>query len=104
MVRSLVCLALLAALRGCQRPWYRRDYQQALETLYTTALALTLDRWAFALHWFGTNVTTFSQFGSSETEVNTLTSTSHLGFTRNLAAGGQLLADFANSFVYTASG
>jgi hypothetical protein len=83
---------------------HSRDYQTAKETLYETALTLTLDRWAFQLQWHGTNNTTFSQFGSSATEVNQLTSNSDLGFTRNLASGGQILADFANSMVFTASG
>src|SRR5262249_25780696 len=81
-----------------------REYQQALENLYTVALTLTLDRFEFDLHWFGTNNTVFSQFGSSDTELNTLTTTSNLGFTKNFAAGGQLLVDFANSFVFTFSG
>ncbi|HEY1860063.1 MAG TPA: hypothetical protein VGG61_06900, partial [Gemmataceae bacterium] len=83
---------------------HSRQFQQALENLYTVALTLTLDRFEFDLHWFGTNNTVFSQFGSSDTEVNTLTTTSHLGFTKNFAAGGQLLVDFANSFVFTFSG
>ena len=83
---------------------HSRDYQLAMETLYTISLTLTLDRWAFALQWFGTNNTTFTQFGSSVTEDNTLASNSSFGFTKNLAAGGQLLANFANSFVFTASG
>jgi outer membrane protein TolC len=80
---------------------HSREYQQALENLYLTALTLTLDRYDFALHWFGTNNTTYSHFGSSDTELSTLTTASHLGFSRSLAAGGQLLVDFANSFVFT---
>jgi outer membrane protein TolC len=83
---------------------HSREFQQALENLYGVALTLTLDRFEFDLHWFGTNNTVFSHFGSSDTEVNTLTTTSNLGFTKNLAAGGQLLVDFANSFVFTFSG
>jgi hypothetical protein len=83
---------------------HSRDYQLALEALYTTALTLTLDRYNFELHWHGTNNTFFTQFGSSATENNTLTSNSDLGFTRNLASGGQFLLDFANSLVFTASG
>jgi outer membrane protein TolC len=83
---------------------HSRDYQFALETLYTTALSLTLERWAFAMHWHGLSTATFSQFGSSETELNTLTVNSDHGFTRQFAAGGQLLLDFTNSFVFTGSG
>ncbi|MDB5312382.1 MAG: hypothetical protein JWO38_6584 [Gemmataceae bacterium] len=79
-----------------------REYQTALEDVYLSALALTLNRFEFALHWFGRNGTNNTHFGSGgpPTETSTLTSNSELGFTRNLAAGGQLLVDFANSLVF----
>ncbi len=83
-----------------------REYQTALEGVYLSALSLTLNRFEFDLHWFGRNGTTFTHFGSSSTpiETNTLTSNSKLGFTRNLAAGGQLVVDFANSFLVEYTG
>jgi outer membrane protein TolC len=81
-----------------------REYQTQLETLYLSALALTLNRFEFALHWFATNNTLWNQFGSTETGVNNLTTTSNAGFTRNLSWGGQLLVDFANSYVFQFSG
>jgi hypothetical protein len=81
-----------------------REYQTALEAVYLIALSLTLNRYEFALHWFGTTATTFTHFGSDGTETNTLDSESHLGFTRNFAAGGQLLVDFANSMVFEFTG
>src|SRR5207253_10346457 len=83
-----------------------RDYQTALEQVYLTALGLTLNRYEFDLHWFGRNSTTFTHFGSGSTptELNTLTVNSEVGFTRNLAAGGQLLVDFANSIVLEYTG
>src|SRR5207237_10802912 len=70
------------------------------------ALALTLNRWDFALHWLATNATTYPHFGAGgfPTETNTLSVNSRLGFTRNLAAGGQLLVDFANSLVWEFTG
>ena len=79
-----------------------RENQTALEDVYLTALALTLNRFEFALQWFGRNSTAFTHFGSggAPTETNTLSSNSNLGFTRNFAAGGQLLVDFANSLVF----
>ncbi len=76
-----------------------REYQSALEDVYLSALALTLNRFEFAVQWFGRNTSTFSWFGSGPTENNTFTSASDLGFTKNFAAGGQLLADFANTVV-----
>src|SRR5207302_9421472 len=81
-----------------------REYQTQLDNLYLTALALTLNRFEFDCHWFLTNQTLWTHFGSSDTEVNTLSTASTFGFTRNLYAGGQLLAEFANSFLITFSG
>jgi outer membrane protein TolC len=83
---------------------HSREYQTALETVYLSALGLTLNRFDFACHWFLTNNTVFTQFGSSVTENNTLSTASTFGFTRNLYAGGQFLAEIANSFVFTFSG
>ncbi len=81
-----------------------RDYQTQLETLYLSALALTLNRFDFALHWFLTNNTIYQQFGSTETGINNLTTSSSSGFTRNLSWGGQLMVDFANSYVFQFNG
>ncbi len=80
------------------------DYQIQLENLYLTALTLTLNRFEFDLHWLGTNDTTFTHFGSGADELNTLTTTSNLGFTKACAAGGQLMLDFANTFVFQYAG
>jgi outer membrane protein TolC len=81
-----------------------REYQTALETLYLTALGLTLNRFEFDCHWFLTNDTLWTEFGSSDTEINTLNPASTFGFTRNLYAGGQFMAEIANSFLITFSG
>ncbi|HUE71559.1 MAG TPA: TolC family protein [Pirellulaceae bacterium] len=84
-----------------------REYQTAEENLYLTALRLTLARFQFDLQWFLTNDTTYRHFGSGGSangETNTLSSLTGFGFRRNLAAGGQLLVDFANSLVYQYTG
>jgi outer membrane protein TolC len=81
-----------------------RDYAFALDQLYLTALGLTLNRFEFDCHWFLTNNTLFTQFGSSDTEVNTLNTNSTFGFTRNLYAGGQFMAEFVNNVLITFSG
>ncbi len=81
-----------------------REYHNQLDNLYLTALALTLNRFEFDCHWFLTNDTLWTHFGSSATEVNTLDTTTAFGFTRNLYAGGQLLVEFVNSFLITFSG
>jgi outer membrane protein TolC len=83
-----------------------REYQTALEQVYLTALGLTLNRYEFDLHWFARNATAFTHSGSGSvpTESNQLTINSEAGFTRKLAAGGQLLVDFANSIVLEYTG
>jgi len=84
-----------------------RDYQTELERLYLSALSLSLERFEFDLQWFGGNNTFYDHFGTGGAdgnERNLLTTSSGLGFTRNFAAGGQLLADFANTFVWQFTG
>jgi outer membrane protein TolC len=86
---------------------HSREYQAALERLYLTALTLTLNRFEFETQWFLRNRTLFtSNAPGTASEANALTSNTNLGFQRSLAAGGQLVVDFANSFVleYTGSG
>lgn len=85
---------------------HSREYQTTLEDLYTTALTLTFNRFEFACRWFARNNTMFTHFGSgsANNEQNTLTTSSNAGFTRNLATGGQLMVDFANSFVFEFAG
>lgn len=83
---------------------HSREYQQALENLYSTSLTLTLDRWEFAMHWYGIQNTTVNWFGAGDTRVTTVNAINDLGFTKSFAAGGQLIVDFANSFVFTYSG
>ena len=83
-----------------------REYQTALESVYLVALALTLNRFEFDVRWFGRNATTYTLAGSGgpPRETSTLAVNSDLGFTRSFAAGGQLVADFANAFVYEYAG
>ena len=79
-----------------------RDYQTELEQLYLVSLALTLERFEFAVQWFGFTETFFRHFGTSSVddpstgivdgnESNTLRTSSTLGLTRAFPAGGQLL-------------
>ncbi len=83
-----------------------RDYQLAREQLYLVALSLTLNRFEFATQWFGGIGPSFTRVGSGSlpTESNTLNVTGGFGFTRFLPAGGQLLTNFANSFVWEFTG
>ena len=83
-----------------------REYQTQREGVYLIALGLTLNRFEFDARYFGRNSTGLARVGASglPTESNTLTTASDAGLTRNFAAGGQLLTDFANSFVWEFTG
>jgi outer membrane protein TolC len=83
-----------------------REYQLAREQLYAVALALTLNRFEFATQWFGGVGPSFTRVGSGgiPTETNTLTAAGGFGLTRFLTAGGQLLTNFANGFVWEFTG
>ena len=80
--------------------------QSSLEDVYIQALSLSLNRFDFDCQWFGRSGVDYLRTGASSLpgESNLLTNTSDLGFTRNFAAGGQLLVDFANSFVWEFTG
>lgn len=83
-----------------------REYQAAREQVYLVALALTLNRFEFATQWFGGFGPTYSRVGAGSlpTEANTLSVAGAAGFSRFLPAGGQLLTNFANSFVWEFTG
>jgi hypothetical protein len=83
---------------------HSREYQTALENLYIAALTLTLNRFDFAMHWYAINNSMMTWFGAGETAERTANVSNDVGFTRNLAAGGQLIVDFANSFVFAFGG
>jgi outer membrane protein TolC len=85
---------------------HSREYQTQLEGVYLSALALTLNRFDFAIQWFGRQSLDYTHIGASSlpAESNTLRLARNRGFNQNLAAGGQLLVDFANSFVWEFTG
>ncbi len=81
-----------------------REYQSAMEDVYLSALALTLNRFEFSLHWFSRPVTTYSHFGvpGLPNGANSLTQFQNLGYSENFAAGGQLMVELLNGlFVQT---
>lgn len=79
-----------------------REYQTELEGVYLAALSLTLNRFEFDIRWFLRRNTLFGY--DEGNNASTLSSSTNFGFTRNFAAGGQLVADFANALVYEFSG
>ncbi len=85
---------------------HSRDYQSQIEQLYFAALAFTLERFEFSTRWFARQGTTFSSNGTpgSPNDSRLLSLNQGVGFSRSLPAGGQLLVDFANSFVWQFAG
>lgn len=87
-----------------------REYQFQLENLYLTALDLSLERFEFQLQWLGGNTTYYEFLGNQISgrgaglESNSVTTNSGLGFSRSFTSGGQLLVDFANTFVWEFTG
>lgn len=100
---------------------HSRDYQQQLETFYLSALDVTFERFRFTAQWFATNDTTFtaagpaaaSQRGPSASNgivgplgrsSSTLNVVNDIQRQKLFGAGGQLLVEFANSFVWQFAG
>lgn len=83
---------------------HSREYQNALEDVYLTALSLTQERFQFDLQGFARNNTNFAPSGRGDNERNTLTTASNLGFNKAFTSGAQLLVEFANSWVWEFAG
>jgi outer membrane protein TolC len=78
-----------------------RDYQRQKESVYTSALNLTFERYVFDNHY---GVSSSYQWASVDSNGNgpksrAGTLTSEFSVTRTLASGGLLVFDFANSII-----
>ncbi|MBX7165815.1 MAG: TolC family protein [Pirellulales bacterium] len=86
---------------------HSRDYQTEIEKVYLAALRLTFERFELDTQVFagtGANYFHAGTGGSAGNETNTLTVPSDVTVRQNLASGGQLLANFANQFVWEFTG
>ncbi|HEY2840559.1 MAG TPA: TolC family protein [Pirellulales bacterium] len=88
---------------------HSRDYQQQLETFYLAALDVTFERFRFTAQWFGTNDTTYATHGPAAPGAfgqssSTLSVVNDIQRQKLFGAGGQLLVEFANSFVWQFAG
>ena len=88
--RSSIELALL----------HSRDYQNQVEQLHLGALGLSSNRFEFDTQWFGRTGTQYSGNGRNSFAARNITQSTNIGFSRQLAAGGQLAASLANSLVW----
>jgi len=88
---------------------HSRDYQQQLETFYLAALDVTFERFRFTAQWFGTNRTTYHTNGPAAPGAlgqssSSLSVVNDIQRQKLFGAGGQLLVEFANSFVWQFAG
>jgi len=83
-----------------------REYQTQVESLFLDALAVSFERFEFDVHWFAGTALRYDHagHGGPPDESNRLSLDNSSSLQQNLAGGGQLLADFANSFVWEFTG
>ena len=83
-----------------------REYQDAREDLYLTALPVTSERFSFAAQWFAAE-RLVREWAGKETSIghqNNWTANSNTGFTKLFSTGALLLFNFANQTVFNLAG
>jgi hypothetical protein len=83
-----------------------REYQNAREDLYLTALPVTLERFGFAAQFFAVGQA-FREWAGRQTPEghrNDWTLNSNVGFSKLFSTGALMLANFANSTVFNLGG
>lgn len=89
---------------------HSRDFQSQLETLYLSALDVTFERFRFDTQFFGGYATSYEARGRAApggtASILNLRSSPSTNFRaqRLLASGGQVVTEFANSFVWQFAG
>lgn len=79
---------------------HSRDYQTQFEQVYLTALALSGNRFEFDTQWAGGVGTTYTASGADLGDQRLLQVSDRLGFSRNLAGGGQFATNILNSLFW----
>ncbi len=79
---------------------HSRDYQTQFEQVYLSALTLTGNRFEFDTQWAGGGGTNFIATGADLGDQRRLQVSDRLGFTRNLAGGGQFATNILNSLFW----
>jgi len=82
------------------------DYQSQLETIFLSALDVSTERFRFDVQFFGGNLTQYEHLGSERAggESNTLRTDTDFELNRQFATAGELLVNFANSWVWEFTG
>lgn len=79
---------------------HSRDYQTQFEQVYLSALALSGNRFEFDTQWAGGLGTGFTATGSDLGNQRLLQVSDRLGFSRNLACGGQFATNILNTLFW----
>ncbi len=79
---------------------HSRDYQTQFESVYLTALSLTGNEFEFQAQWQGGTGVGFTATGKDLGNNKVLQVSDNLGFSRNLAGGGQVATNVLNSFFW----
>jgi len=83
------------------------DYREEVETIYLSALDVSTERFRFDVQFFGGNDTFFTHLARDRQaagELNNLSTDTDFEWSRQFATGGELLVNFANSFVWQFAG
>jgi outer membrane protein TolC len=83
---------------------HSREYQQALEDVYLSALDVTLQQFQFDTQFFGGNSTSFDATGPLAGGRSLLSTDTDLQMRKLLATGGDLVVGAANSLVWQFAG
>ena len=83
---------------------HSREFQTQVERLHTQALSLSANRFEYMLNWLGGTNTSFAASDDGVDANRDVGQTSRLGFSRNLATGGQFAANLANSLTLNLGG
>ena len=83
---------------------HSRDFQTQVEELYLQTLTLSSNRFDFMLNWFGGSDLDFDATQDGFDAQRDVASENQLGFTRDLLAGGQFIANLVNTFTWSFDG
>ncbi len=83
---------------------HSRDYQFQLESLYLTALDLSLTRFTFQVQPFFNESLVYQHRGAPSNESNQFLPAGTLGFRKSFYTVAQLLVQFANSLIFEYNG
>jgi outer membrane protein TolC len=83
---------------------HNRDFQTQVELLHRIALNLSENRFEFLTNWFGGTDNGFASTRDGAFAERNVSAATRLGFSRNLASGGQFLTNIINSFNWQLGG